>query len=74
MQTTENLRSTLFEVVDNLVAGKMDVQEAAVICKAADQIIKSAALEIKYAETQARLEMMDTSTSIEKVVLLSDMR
>ena len=62
-QTTETLRSTLFEVIKGLKAGNIEADDAKVIAILADRIIKTAELEIKYAETVSRLDLADTGVS-----------
>lgn len=54
-ESTASLRSTLFEVLDKLVKGEIEHQDAIAACKVADNIVKSAALEIKFAEVSSQL-------------------
>lgn len=54
--TTESLRNDLFGVIDDLREGKIDHETAGQIVKLSDQIIKTADLELKYAETVSKLD------------------
>jgi hypothetical protein len=62
-RTTETLRETLFDTIENLVAGRTGPKEAAQVANLADKIIKTADLEIKYAEKLAALDAGDTGVS-----------
>jgi len=54
--TTESLRSDLFEVMRDLRNGKIDPEMAAQVVRVSDQIIKTADLELKYAQTLSQLD------------------
>lgn len=62
-RTTENLREMLFDTIENLKSGKIDDRDALVISKLADNIIKTADIELKYAETVSRLDRDDQGIS-----------
>lgn len=54
--TTESLRSDLFDVIKELREGTMDAETANQIVKVSDQIIKTADIELKYAQTLSQLD------------------
>lgn len=62
-RTTEDLRETLFDTLDQLCAGKKTPQEAAQICNISQTILKTAEIEIKYALTLDKLDKSDTGIS-----------
>lgn len=62
-KTTETLRETLFDTLDDLKAGRIDHKEATVISKLADSIIKTADIELKYSKTISTLDKQDQGIS-----------
>ncbi|MCK5127680.1 MAG: hypothetical protein KAR42_15590 [candidate division Zixibacteria bacterium] len=55
-QTTETLRSILFETIEKVQNRSIDYQEAKAIGDLADRIIKTADLELKHAATVSKLD------------------
>lgn len=55
-QTTEDLRKTLFDCIENVKTGKMHHQDARAVTALADKVIQTAKLEMEYAETLSRLD------------------
>jgi hypothetical protein len=47
-RTSEGLRATLFETLDNFINGKIDATEAKTIAKLSDSLLKSIALDMEY--------------------------
>ena len=47
-RTTEGLRNTLFDTLDQLLSGRIDIAHAKAITKVADSILKSAVVDIEY--------------------------
>jgi hypothetical protein len=63
-RTTEDLRETLFGVIDDLRAGRIDKKDAQVICNLAKSIIETADLEITVAKTYLEIDKKGTDTAI----------
>jgi len=63
-RTTETLRSTLFDVIDDLRDRKIEVKEAKAVCDIAGRIIETADLEITVAKTYADIDKKDVDISI----------
>jgi hypothetical protein len=55
-QTTEDLRTTLFECIQKVKDGSMAPNEAKAITTLADKIIQSAKLELEVAVTLSKLD------------------
>lgn len=55
-RTTESLRETLFDTLDQLSTGETTPQQAAQVANLAQVIIKTAELEIKYVLTLDKLD------------------
>ena len=47
-RTSDGLRRTLFDTLQDFVDGKIDVAQAKTIAKVADSILKSAAIDLEY--------------------------
>ena len=59
-QTTETLRATLLNAISGVLAGTVEARAALAVAKLADQVLKSAELEIKYTK---HLQELDDSNS-----------
>lgn len=68
-QTTEDLRSTLFDCIDAVKNGTMDPSEAKAVTALADKVIQTAKLEMEYAETLSRLDKDDQGVSVGPMLL-----
>lgn len=68
-RTTETLRETLFEVMDRIMEGTIEVKEAKAVCDTAGRIIESAELEISIAEFYAKHDAKGTDVSIGRHLL-----
>lgn len=55
-KTTEDLRRTLFDVIEKVRTGDISTSEAVTISKLADNIIKTADLELKHAMAVSKLD------------------
>lgn len=54
-RTTEDLREILFETIDDVRSGKLETKEAGIVLKLAEQVCKTAELEIQYALADDKL-------------------
>lgn len=63
-KTTETLRKTLFDVMDGVVDGTMDIKQAKTACDVAGRIIETADLEITVAKTYASFDDRGVDISI----------
>lgn len=68
-ETTESLRRTLFEAIRDIRSGRMDERTGQVIAQLADRIIKTADLELRYAQTVSLLDKQDQGVSPGPVLL-----
>lgn len=52
-KTTEDLRASLFQTIDDLQADRISAQRAIALCKVSAEIIKTAEIELKAAQISA---------------------
>jgi hypothetical protein len=68
-RTSEELRESLFLIIDLVREGKIEAKEANVIVKAAETICKTVELEIEYAKTLEKLENSDSGIAVGRILL-----
>jgi len=54
--TTEDLRHTLFDCINQIKSGCMEPEDGKVIAALSNQIVQTAKLELEYAETVSKLD------------------
>lgn len=47
-RTSEGLRSTLFDTLDDFMSGKVDAEHAKTVAKLADSLLKSVAVDLEH--------------------------
>lgn len=62
-RTTETLRETLFQSIEDVHSGKIDRFQAREIGNLADKIVKTAEIELRYAMTASNLDRQDQGIS-----------
>lgn len=55
-KTTADLRAMLFETLEDVKAGRVDTATAKTVASLASEIVKTAELELRYAQTLSRLD------------------
>lgn len=68
-KTTEDLRQTLFDAIDAVKVGSMEIRVASSIVKLAEKIIQTAQLELEYSQTCSRLDKQDQGISTGPILL-----
>lgn len=58
-QTTADLRATLFDAIEMVKSNRMDTATAKTIATLASEIVKTAQLEMQYAQTVSLLDKHD---------------
>lgn len=62
-RTTETLRESLFQAIEDVRTGAIDRFQAREIGNLADKIVKSAEIELRYALTLSNLDRQDQGIS-----------
>jgi len=68
-KTTQDLRQTLFDAIEAVSSGKMETKDALTISKLADNIIKTADLELRYSKTCSELDMENQGITTGPILL-----
>lgn len=55
-KTTEDLRKILFDTIDQVANGSIDVNKGRTIATLADKLIRTAEVELEYCAIEARLK------------------
>lgn len=71
-QTTESLRSILFQAIQDLNDDKITVDKANSICKLTTEIVRTAELEIKYSTHLADLDQGGTGIAAGPLLLTKE--
>jgi len=71
-RTTETLREMLFETAESLRAGKISVQDAKAMVSVAGAIVKTAELEIQYAEVLHKMDASENGVNPGPMLLTQD--
>ena len=68
-RTTEDLRTTLLDAIDDVKAGKMPSGQARDIANLADKVLATVKLEMDYSKTLSQLDKQDQGISSGPILL-----